>query len=255
MQYFACTTPVAHLRKEAAHRSEMVSQLLFGEFAVAIEETKDFVQVKCLYDNYEGWVQRSQLVAIDEATTQTKISFVDEWTGEVLINDKLQLVPFGSSLFYKSDTYQLGSYTIAPDANDFLPGNISFGDDAFYRLVTLFENTTYLWGGKSVFGIDCSGFAQQVFKAMGIWLPRDAYQQAEHGELVDFLQAAKCGDLAFFDNEEGKITHVGILLNNESIIHASGKVREDKIDSAGIISSTTGERTHKLRVIKRYRQQ
>jgi gamma-D-glutamyl-L-lysine dipeptidyl-peptidase len=252
MQYFACIVPVAHLRKEATHRSEMVSQLLFGEFAEAIEETKDFIKIKCLYDDYEGWVQRSQLVVVDEVTTKQKISFVNEWAGEVLINDTLQFVPFGASIFYKADNYQLGNYTIAPDVNDFLPGIFSMGDDEFYRIATLFENTTYLWGGKSVFGIDCSGYAQQVFKVLGIWLPRDAYQQAEHGELVDFLQAAQCGDLAFFDNEEGKITHVGILLNNETIIHASGKVRIDRIDNAGIISSTTGERTHALRVIKRY---
>ena len=86
---------------------------------------------------------------------------------------------------------------------------------------------------------------------MGIKLKRDASQQAEQGVIVGFLQEGKCGDLAFFDNEEGRITHVGILMDAETIIHASGRVRIDKVDTAGIMSSDTGERTHHLRIIKR----
>ena len=108
-----------------------------------------------------------------------------------------------------------------------------------------------MWGGRSVFGIDCSGFVQMVFKLLNVRLPRDAYQQAEMGEAIDFLAEAKLGDLAFFDNEQGKITHVGILLSPHQIIHASAVVRIDPIDQAGIVSSTTGLRTHQLRTIRR----
>jgi cell wall-associated NlpC family hydrolase len=113
-------------------------------------------------------------------------------------------------------------------------------------------NVPYLWGGKSVFGTDCSGFVQQVFKMAGIWLPRDSGDQAELGETVEFVQAARLGDLAYFDNEEGRIIHVGIMLNENTIIHSSGYVHVDRIDHAGIIHHLTGARTHKLRIIKRY---
>ena len=128
----------------------------------------------------------------------------------------------------------------------------SFYTDEMVKMAALlYENVPYLWGGKSSFGIDCSGYVQQVCKLFGKPLPRDAYQQAAHGEVVHFLQEAQCGDLAFFDNEEGNIVHVGILFSAGEIIHASGKVRVDDIDSFGIVNRATGQRTHKLRVIKR----
>ena len=114
-----------------------------------------------------------------------------------------------------------------------------------------FLNVPYLWGGRTHFGIDCSGFAQAVYRLQGITLKRDAYLQAEQGQTVDFLQEAKLGDLAFFDNEEGRITHVGMMLNNEQIIHASGKVKIYKIDMQGIYSAEQKKHTHKLRIVKR----
>lgn len=130
----------------------------------------------------------------------------------------------------------------------------SFNAENLNQVARRYLDVPYLWGGKSLFGIDCSGFCQQVFRQFGIKLPRDAYQQVEHGEVVGFLQEVVCGDLAFFDNEEGRITHVGMMLNIHEIIHSSGKVRIDKIDHQGIINSETGVRTHQLRIIKRYKK-
>ena len=113
-------------------------------------------------------------------------------------------------------------------------------------------NTPYLWGGRSVFGIDCSGFTQMVFRQFGIRIKRDAWQQAEQGQLLGFIQEARAGDLAFFDNVEGRITHVGIMLDNGRIIHASGRVRVDPVDTQGIFNKELNMYTHKLRIVKRF---
>lgn len=252
MNYVACIVAVAPLRKESAHRSEMVSQLLLGEFAEVLETTKDFVRVKCLYDDYEGWCQKVQLIEVNK-TGSTNL-YLHKAIGIAKLNGRDCHISLGTPLYstneiisFEKFTVQYPSrYTCDATKNEFCQENIQ-------HIAEQFLNAPYLWGGKSVFGIDCSGFTQQVFKLFDIKLQRDAYQQAEMGDIIGFLQETKCGDLAFFDNEDGKITHVGILINSETIIHASGKVRIDKIDNAGIISSDTGERTHRLRIIKRYK--
>ena len=116
----------------------------------------------------------------------------------------------------------------------------------------MYLNAPYLWGGKTPFGIDCSGLTQMVYKLNGYKLPRDASQQATEGEPLSFIEESEPGDLAFFDNDEGNIIHVGLIMENNYIIHASGKVRIDRLDHLGIYNAETNRHTHKLRVIKKY---
>lgn len=254
MAFVICMVPAAPLRKESAHRSEMVSQLLFGEIADVLEEGKLFVKLRCLYDNYEGWCQLSQLTVIDEALVKQNTNVLsDDWTSIIDVNGQPMHISMGSSLgLLQNGKINIGKNVVSYNGKTCDPSVSKITGELVKEKAFQYMNTAYLWGGRSVFGIDCSGFVQQVFRFFNISLPRDAYLQAGVGEAVGFLQEATCGDLAYFDNEEGRITHVGLLLNNDTIIHSSGKVRVDKIDSMGIISSDTGERTHKLRIIKRY---
>jgi cell wall-associated NlpC family hydrolase len=255
MAYAVCRVPVAPLRAAPAHESEMTSQLLLAEAALILEESKDFIRLQVLYDGYEGWCQRSQLAIIDTWTNNTSVqTYTADWTTSITINTIPAHVPMGIPVLDSVNAQQLAAvlqidYRNAPSWD---AAGVKPVAEAIRERALLFLNTPYLWGGRSVFGIDCSGFAQMIFRFFNIPLLRDACLQATQGEAIGFLQEARCGDLAFFDDAEGRITHVGILLNDHEIIHSSGNVRIDKIDNAGILNVDTRLRTHKLRIIKRY---
>jgi len=255
MKYGCCCVPVSAVRRDASHKSEMVTQQLFGECCTIIEEqTNGWIKIKCRYDDYEGWCQQAHVVEIEEASfNQADKNLTDDWVSQVDYNGHQMHVPLGSSLtslnygkaFWRKNAVQYSGKVWNAVVVKITPKLVK-------QIAYKFLNTTYVWGGKSVFGIDCSGFCQMVFKFLNIALPRDAWQQAEKGDLVPALNKVQCGDLAFFENEEGKITHVGLLLSQNEIIHSSGKVRLDKMDKEGIVNLETKQRTHTLKVIKRY---
>lgn len=242
-----CVVPVAPIRAEGSHRAEMVSQILFGETATIIHETKDFYQIQMHQDEYEGWCQKLQLQILPEGAAIITKGYTVNWVNSAVFNGQAIQLPMGTPIV--SDAHANFELTYTSAILDSV--NNKPTPAAIEALASKFLGTAYLWGGRTVFGIDCSGFVQMVFKLFNIILPRDAYQQALMGEDVGFLAEARCGDLAFFDNEQGKITHVGILLSPHKIIHASALVRIDPIDQAGIVSSSTGLRTHQLRTIRR----
>lgn len=248
-----CCVPIGALRRNPSHEAEMISQLLFGEIVHIIETVGSFwVKVKVAYDGYEGWCQQSHLVTVDMPVDKPAL-LTAEWANKIIYNDTLMYVPYGSVLTgFINGEASWGDNTLSFSGESWSPADAVKDVATIKKLVQMFINTAYSWGGRSVFGVDCSGFTQTVFRFLGIALPRDAHDQATGGTVVDFLQEVRCGDLAFFDNEEGRITHVGLLLSSQEIIHAAGKVRIDKMDSAGIVHAQTGEHTHRLRIIKRY---
>ena len=252
MPVLVCVVPVCPVRAEPSHRSEQTTQLLFGERCHLLERTKDFVRIKILYDNYEGWCQSTQLEESNVSETSSDNQrLAGDWSNQITFNNTSMQIPFASSLPLHTGNDFFANNQVIYNGNVIEPANSVMNAETVTRLAYTFINTPYLWGGRSVFGIDCSGLTQTVYKCMNIPLQRDAWQQAMQGEAIGFLQETQCGDLAFFDNEAGKITHTGILLNAETIIHASGKVRVDTIDNLGIINKDTGRRTHNLRIIKR----
>lgn len=254
MMYLVCCVPASPLRAQASHRSEMVSQVLFGEAVQVLEQGEDkWVRVRCVYDQYEGWVMTLVFTEIPEPTANCQTHIAADWDNEINFNGQPMRIPFGCDLRgLQNGNAEWGKYSWSFKGNHLDPQYTKPNEKNFRKLTGIFLNTAYLWGGRATFGIDCSGFVQLVYKCFGIPLLRDASQQATQGEGIGFLQEAVCGDLAFFDNAEGKIVHVGILFNDHEVIHASGKVRIDKIDNQGIINVDTGERSHHLRIIKRY---
>jgi cell wall-associated NlpC family hydrolase len=249
-----CCVPVSPLRAEASHRSEMVSQQLFGECCEVLERVKDnWTLIRCSYDGYEGWCTAGHLTEIDDPDYERGSNgLVPEWVNEIEYNGHPMMLPLGSALTGMRNghaSWRKNKLHYKGKAWD--PAAARQDARTIRQLAYKFLNTPYLWGGKSVFGVDCSGFTQTVLKFFNVPLLRDAWQQATQGEPVGFLEEVQTGDLAFFDNEEGRITHVGILLNDHEIIHASVKVRMDKIDNVGIVHAENFERTHRLRMIKR----
>jgi hypothetical protein len=251
-----CCVPVTPMRKEPSHKSEMLSQLLFGEYCQVLESRKDlWLKVSGQYDGYEGWCREDQITAIEPTQYGKKDKkLAPEWVTSLEYNGHPMKVPFGSSLAnLQKGRIAWGSNRVYYSGQPWDPEKSPPDNELIKRIACTFLNTPYLWGGKSIFGIDCSGYTQTVFKFLDIHLLRDAHQQAMQGEILGFLEESSCGDLAFFDDDGGNITHVGILLNGREIIHASGKVRIDPIDNLGIIHNESLQRTHRLRLIKRYR--
>ncbi|MCD6366668.1 MAG: C40 family peptidase [Bacteroidales bacterium] len=246
---------VVPIRREPSETSEMISQLLFGELFEIVEQTDKWAMITSLWDGYQGWVDWKMITEItkDEFDGLNKspktftlsifTKIIDDQTGYS------QLLPAGSVLYNfdlgKTRCYFLSkSFVVENYDNSLLNAGIT-------DIAKQFLNAPYLWGGRTYFGIDCSGYSQLICRLKGISLSRDAKDQAMKGNSVNMVHEIKPGDLAFFDNEEGNIIHVGILINSHTIIHASGKVRIDKFDQQGIFDETNKQYIHHLRMIKR----
>ncbi len=250
-----CAVPVSPLRAEASHRSEMVSQIQFGEFCQLGEQDQtDWVRVTCCYDGYRGWCQRSHMQMAEPSWMQQQPGVLTRrWVSLAYFNGQPIRLPLGSSVagVKRGRWYGTDNQVRLPGAL-WYPAAADRDARSIRQLALMFLNTPYLWGGKTVFGTDCSGLTQTLFRFFNLPLLRDAHQQATQGEMVESILDSRSGDLAFFGPEAKPITHVGLLLNKREIIHASGRVRVDSIDQQGIVDRTSGEHTHPLRMIRRY---
>ncbi len=256
LTYAVCNTSVAPLRAAPSHRAEQVSQLLFGERVAILEiQADNWCKVLCEWDEYIAWVKEGQLHHLNAKEYKKTLHHINIATNDKVVTSQGSfLLNPGSSLFLLRNNTFLWHQDFAFKGQKTKLNSAVCDREHLLKYVHFFYGAPYHWGGRGLMGIDCSGFVQMVFKLMNIRLPRDAYQQAEIGETIVFLAEAQLGDIAFFDNAEGKIVHVGILLDASTIIHAtesSGSVVIDKIDPAGIISKRLRKRTHQLRLIKR----
>ncbi|HWJ89867.1 MAG TPA: C40 family peptidase [Flavisolibacter sp.] len=253
MEYGICTVAAAPVRKEASHRSEMVNQLLFGETMEILEEKDEWLRIRTVYDQYEGWLTNHLISAIDQSTALEDVSFIaSSLTNPITLPDQLINAPMGAPLVgYDEETRLLWDDRYKYHGS-FRKTGRPFDPDFLRKTIQAWLNAPYLWGGKTYMGVDCSGFVQTVYRLLGIKLPRDAWQQAERGDIVEHLSESRTGDLAFFSNDQQRIVHVGIILDGNEIAHASGKVRIDTLTEKGIWQRESGRKTHSLHVMKRY---
>jgi cell wall-associated NlpC family hydrolase len=247
MQYGICNLSIVPLRFEPSDKTELVSQVLYGDYFKVLEQRKSWSKIRLAFDKYEGWIDNKQYLDISEEQYQKLHQVTPILTYDLIDfvqddNSQLYAIPLGAAL---------NGLSILKHNHEGQTVNDIKTKDNLIETAFLYLNTPYLWGGKTPFGIDCSGFTQMVYKLNGYKLLRDASQQATQGDALSFIEESEPGDLAFFDNSEGEIIHVGIIMKDNYIIHAHGKVRIDRLDHSGIYNAEKGEHTHKLRVIKK----
>ena len=236
-----CNLNTIPVRKEKSSKSELTTQLIYGEIYKVLKKDKKWYQIEIIDDNYKGWINFTQFFEISKDTfdniLNTKPILLQEISKEIETLDGKMLLSIGAKI----------SSTNALNHNLNKPYNQK--QTTITKTAMKYLNTPYLWGGKTHNGIDCSGFSQMVFKLNGINILRDANQQANQGKEIDFSSIQE-GDLAFFG--EKKVTHVGIILKNKKIIHSFGKVRIDFLKKNGILNAETNKISHKLIKTVRY---
>jgi hypothetical protein len=251
MNYGISQLSIVPMRDDPSDKSEMINQILFGEHFKILEARKKWSRIRLAHDSYEGWICNKQVLEISEddyKQLDKDISTITTDILDIIKKDQHQPIVICSILpFYKS-----GHANINSEMYEFngltTPGFVK--KQKLVENALIFLKAPYLWGGRSPLGIDCSGLTQIVYRLQGVDLPRDAYMQAKVGTTLSFIEESEPGDLAFFDDSEGKVIHVGIILKNNHILHASGMVRIDRIDQQGIFNTELGCHTHKLRLIK-----
>ena len=256
MQFGICPLSVVPVRSIPSHHGELHTQLLFGElFEITEKHGKQWVRVKAVTDGFEGWVEQVQCKEITPAEFElylTNFAYSLELVQPAMGKDHFVPITMGARLpMYDGLHFRLGELVYTFSGQAFTAGEMRTGADFLQKIAKRYLGAPFLMGGRSPFGIDSSGFIQMVFQFAGISLPRTAAAQIELGTTIDFIEKTQVGDLAFFENKFGKISHVGMIMPEQRIIHSHGAVRIDALDHYGIFDEARSVYTRRLRLIKR----
>ncbi len=259
MNHGICALSAIPVRAEPSDRAELVTELLFGECYTVLLTQESWLHIQIAADNYLGWIDFKQHLPVAP-------DYFQAWLGQdhprvldvvQMVSDAAtrQPVTLGCRLpFFDGMTLRVGSRQLfynGPATNPAQPAGGERQAALLRKMALTYLKAPYVWGGKSIFGLDCSGLMQQLFGLLGVQLPRDARQQIAYGQPVHFVSQAQPGDLAFFDNADGAIVHVGLVLEEGLILHAHGEVRLDPLDHNGIFNRDRQRYSHKLRLLKR----
>lgn len=256
MQFGICPLSVVPVRSIPSHHGELHTQLLFGElFEITEKHGKQWVRVKAVTDGFEGWVEQVQVKEITHPEFELYLknfAYSLELVQPAMGKDHFVPITMGARLpLYDGLHFRLGEMVYTFSGQAFTAGEMRTGADFLQKIAKRYLGAPFLMGGRSPFGIDSSGFIQMVFQFAGIALPRTPAAQIELGKTVDFIEKTQVGDLAFFENKFGKISHVGMIMPEQRIIHSHGAVRIDALDHYGIFDESRGAYTRRLRLIKR----
>ncbi|MBK6948727.1 MAG: C40 family peptidase [Haliscomenobacter sp.] len=256
MPFGICPFSVIPVRSMPSHRSELLSQLLFGElFEILETKGRQWYRVRCSNDHFVGWIEQAQCKLITPGEFEQyrdNFAYSLELVQAVMGPDHFIPVTMGARLpNFDGLHFRFGDLVYTFSGQALTTGDIRPGADFLLKIAKRYLSTPFLWGGRSPFGMDAPGFVQLIYQFAGIYLPREAEAQIDSGEVVDFIEKAQPGDLAFFENKAGKIVHVGMIMPENRIIHAFGAVRIDLLDHYGIFNLEQGRYTRRLRLIKR----
>lgn len=256
MRFGICPLSVAPLRAAPSHKSEMASQLLFGELVEVMERKgRQWLKVRCVHDNFVAWAATNQLTELTPSefeSIQENFAFGLELVQAAMGYNHFIPITIGARLpNFDGLNFKLGEMQFTYSGQAVASSDLKKQAGFLIKMAKRYLNAPFVWGGRSPFGIDGSGLVQVLFSMTGHQLPRDPAAQIEIGQTIDFVEQVQAGDLAFFENKNGRIFHVGLVMEDQAIIHAHGQVRIDRLDHYGIFNEETKRYTHKLRLCKR----
>lgn len=222
-------SPMANMRKSASEKEEVISQAFFGEIVTRIKEAGNWAFIRSS-DNYEGWVPLDSLYTPEKTyqpTLYTCKLVVPLYAEETIVFGPKFNLPYGIGL------------KVVGQSTDWFTVEMPYGELLYVRRGHLAEKKTlqkndlvafakefldipYIWGGRSSFGFDCSGYVQTLYLYLGIQLPRDSGPQSRDKRFVD-VENLEIGDLIFWGESREKIKHVGLYIGNNQFIHSTAR--------------------------------